>query len=920
PRSVVIAGVEAAVEEVASTLREQGRRTTRLRVSHAFHSPLMEPMLDAFREVAERIAYAPPVIPVVSNLSGQLATGDELASSGYWVRHVRDTVRFADGITALNAHGVTRFLEIGPDGTLTALTRNCTPDDSPALLTPTLRKDSPEHPAVLRAMALLHVNGAVVDWATALPPAAADAPPVDLPTYAFQRTRFWPTVAARTVAPAAGSAAEGDASFWSMLERRGAEEVAETLGVDEDALGSVLPALSDLRRDHVDRAAVNGWRYRVEWEPLELPIQRALPGRWLLLQGPGAAAPVPGLERFVPGLERLTCDVLGREALARALEQAFDGGAPAGVISCLNLPASHTGEAASVAEPHSGVIGTMTLVQALGDIGASAPVWVFTQAGFGPDRVPGDPAQAAVWGFGRVAALEHPERWGGLVDLSPQPGHDELAAVVALLAHGDEDQVAVAGAAVHARRLRPASLPASTTAPPLGGDDSSVPRRLLVTGGTGALGVRVAEWFAGRGTREVVLASRGGADVDGAAGTVARVEAAGAERVEVVSCDVADRAQVAALLDAHQVDGIAHVAGVLDVEPIDTTTPAQVEWAMAAKAQGTLHLEELTRNRDLSVFVVFSSIAGVWGSGGQAAYAAANAVADAVVEARRARGAVGVSVAWGPWAGGGMVSDVGAEELERRGLRTMEPRRALLGLESALAGSDGTVVMADVEWDRFVPAFTSRRPAPFLTGLPGAARVSDGTDTVGAEPGSAAGRPALVEQVATLSPQGRAEALLGHVRRAAARALGHADIGGVGADRAFRDMGFDSLTAVELRNTLIKDTGLPLPTTLVFDHPSPAALAQHLDAELSGGGGTVTTMLADLESSVVRIMRAGLDQDVRTLLGARLKALLGEIEEDGGDGDEDGTGAADGGPSLGDRLEGASDEELFDLISRELEQ
>ncbi|WP_435613743.1 acyltransferase domain-containing protein, partial [Streptomyces sp. bgisy159] len=127
PRSVVIAGVEAAVEEVASTLREQGRRTTRLRVSHAFHSPLMEPMLDAFREVAERIAYAPPVIPVVSNLSGQLATGEELASSEYWVRHVRDTVRFADGVTALNAHGVTRFLEIGPDGTLTALTQNCTP-------------------------------------------------------------------------------------------------------------------------------------------------------------------------------------------------------------------------------------------------------------------------------------------------------------------------------------------------------------------------------------------------------------------------------------------------------------------------------------------------------------------------------------------------------------------------------------------------------------------------------------------------------------------------------------------------------------------------------------------------------------------------------------------------------------------------
>ncbi|MEW1648987.1 MULTISPECIES: phosphopantetheine-binding protein, partial [unclassified Streptomyces] len=225
-------------------------------------------------------------------------------------------------------------------------------------------------------------------------------------------------------------------------------------------------------------------------------------------------------------------------------------------------------------------------------------------------------------------------------------------------------------------------------------------------------------------------------------------------------------------------------------------------------------------------------------------------------------------------------------------------------------GCGGSVVVADVEWERFVPAFTSRRPSPLLTTLPQAAEAMTALPEAS---GPGAALPALVEQVATLSLQARADALLAHVRHAAARALGHADITGVVADRAFRDMGFDSLTAVELRNGLIKDTGLSLPATLVFDHPTPTALAQHLDTELSGGGGTVASMLADLENSIDHIMKADPDQDALTLLGARLRSLLGEIESYGADGDPVGE-------SLGDRLEGASDEELFDLISRELEQ
>jgi acyl carrier protein len=260
-----------------------------------------------------------------------------------------------------------------------------------------------------------------------------------------------------------------------------------------------------------------------------------------------------------------------------------------------------------------------------------------------------------------------------------------------------------------------------------------------------------------------------------------------------------------------------------------------------------------------------------------------------------------------------MVSSAAAVELRRRGLRVMEPARALVGLGRAMEVADGTVVVADVEWERFVPAFTSRRPSSLLTTLPQAAAVTDQGGTP-EQHGGGGVRPALVERVMSLPDADRSAALQHHVRQVAAVALGHADPGAVPADRAFRDMGFDSLTAVELRDRLTKDTGLRLPSTLVFDHPTPAALARHLDAELTGGGGTVTGMLADLETGIARILQADPDRDARALLGTRLRALLAEVE--GVPADETDAGGA----TLSDLLEEASDDELFDLISRELEQ
>ncbi|MDL2082281.1 acyltransferase domain-containing protein, partial [Streptomyces sp. GXMU-J15] len=208
PRSVVVSGDAVAVEEVAAHFRALDRKVTGLRVSHAFHSPLMEPMLADFRAVAESLTYDRPRIPVVSTLTGEAATAEQLMSAEHWVEHVRRPVRFADGVRSLAEQGVTRHVELGPDGTLTALAQSTVDDADDRLFVPVLRTDRPETHSVLWAAAELFTRGAALDW-TALftgRPSASTKAAADLPTYAFQRRRFWPSA---TAVPAQGLGAVG---------------------------------------------------------------------------------------------------------------------------------------------------------------------------------------------------------------------------------------------------------------------------------------------------------------------------------------------------------------------------------------------------------------------------------------------------------------------------------------------------------------------------------------------------------------------------------------------------------------------------------------------------------------------------------------------------------------------------------------
>ncbi|MGW2232262.1 acyltransferase domain-containing protein, partial [Streptomyces formicae] len=449
PSAVVISGVAADVEVVGEKWREAGRKVSRLKVSHAFHSPLMAPMLDDFRAVLECVSYEAPSIPIVSTLTGVRASAEELSSPDYWVRHVRESVRFADAVSTLVADGVGTFVEVGPGGTLTALGRESAPD---AAFVPALRGDRPEALAVTTAAGHLHVRGGTVDWEAFF--AGHVTRRVDLPTYAFQRERYWldAVPADADVDADAASLSPVDARFWGVVEDGDIADLARTLDVSSDApLSAVLPRLSAWRKEQQGRAAVEGWRYGVEWRPVAAGSRR-LEGTWLVVAPAGEdridwvrdALVRNGAEAHVLAVDAESSDWAGQLNGLPALR---------GVVSLLGLA-----DAGESVVP-TGVGATVGLLRALGAAGVSAPLWCLTSGAVA--AAPGDPVagfgQSMVWGLGRVAALELSDRWGGLVDVPDAADESTGDLLVSVLAGLEgEDQVAVRGTGVLGRRLAPA--------------------------------------------------------------------------------------------------------------------------------------------------------------------------------------------------------------------------------------------------------------------------------------------------------------------------------------------------------------------------------------------------------------------------------------------------------------------------------
>ncbi|MEU8953159.1 SDR family NAD(P)-dependent oxidoreductase [Streptomyces sp. NPDC048518] len=457
-----------------------------------------------------------------------------------------------------------------------------------------------------------------------------------------------------------------------------------------------------------------------------------------------------------------------------------------------------------------------------------------------------DVAAAAVWGLVRSAQSENPGRFT-LVDLGP---HDTIAAAMAA-AHRDHDEPQLA---LHDGEIRVPRLVSAETTPDgtegvieadgdLGATETTgtegvdpAAGTVLVTGGTGVLGRLVAghlvrEW----GVLHLLLASRRGEAAPGVSELKAELGELGAS-VTIATADVADAESVAALVTsvdpAHPLTGVIHAAGVLDDAVVTAQTPESLAGVWAAKATAARLLHEATRETPLGLFTVFSSAAASLGSPGQANYAAANAYCDALVQHRRAQGLAGQSIAWGLWqATSGMTGELSQTDLarmKRTGFAALTDEGGLALFDAARAHDRAYVVAADLD-----PRAVTDGLSPLLRTL-----TASGTRRRVASEGLADG--ALAGRLAGLDAEARSQLLTDVVREYVAAVLGHGSAAQVKVDIAFKDLGFDSLTAVELRNRLSAACGERLPATLVFDHPTPQALAAHLAQRLAGAAAATS--------------------------------------------------------------------------------
>ncbi|SDP97546.1 type I polyketide synthase [Lentzea jiangxiensis] len=985
PRSVVLSGVEEAVLEVA-----QRWGFKRLRVSHAFHSVLLEPMLDEFRVVAEGVTYSAPEIPVVSS-------GD-VTSPEYWVRQVREPVRFLDVVRELESAGVRSFVEVGPGATLTALAQDCVREPADLGFVPMIRKGTAEVSGVVAALGEVFARGVPVDWDAFF--AGRGARPVDLPTYAFQSRKYWMSSSSGSgsghplldavVALAdggllcSGRLSAGRVPWLADHEVQGALVVPgvallELAGFAADRVGCevveeltiqsplLLPEQGELEIQLVARAADESGRRpfalhsRVDEEWVENALGVVAPGRGAMTGlgewPPAGVEPVAvtglydelaeaglrygpslrgvrrawrregevfaevGLPKEVgasgfavhPALLDAALHVVGllrpetagsvpfswndvslhgrgatvlrvrlAETVAGAVTLRADDGTGRPVLSVESLsvrplsaerlrrvdslfrvewlPGGSAGvpdevfEVASGTDVRAAVTATLARVRAWLAEHRDRTLTVWTR-GAAADR-----AQAAVRGLLRSAQAEHPGRFT-LV-------HGDAPVVVE-----DEPEVLVRDGRVFVPRLARAKAEPRPVFDPDG--------TVLITGASGVLGGLVARHLVARhGVRHLVLLSRSGAGVDG-------VDAV------PVACDVADRDAVAAVLDAipaaHPLTAVIHAAGVLDDGVIGSLTPDRVDAVLRPKADGAWHLHELTRGLDLSAFVLFSSVAGTVGSPGQANYAAANACLDALAELRHEQGLPAVSLAWGLWADG-MGAKADRSRTSRLGLAAMSADEGLALFDAALGAGEPVLVPA-----RLDPAGLREAPV-LLRGLIAARR-----------PKVAEAEKPVAERLAGLTAAEQLRFVVDLVRSRAAAVLGHATTDAVEETRAFRDLGFDSLSGVDLRNALSAATGLRLPATVVFDHPTPVALAERLLLDLvDRGAPEAHPVLAELDRLEAGLRAAEPDELLLSAVTSRLQILLTRWS--------DKRRAAE---PVDDEIEVAGADELLDLIDAE---
>lgn len=840
PLSSVISGSVAAVEGAMTVAATRGVHAERLRVSHAFHSRLMEPMLEPFARIAAGTTLRAPAIPMALNVTGALLDGEAL-SPGYFVEQARKPVRFADGLRALDQTGVTHFLEIGPHTTLLGLGQATLGDESCFAWLPSLREGTDERQQMLETAAALYTCGVAIDWHALH--RGESRRRVSVPTYVFQCEHYWlpsPNVAAR---PAPGLLLQtidrGDADALTLALAR----TQAATSVEPAQLHAVAQALVELRAEEQRRESVKDWQFSsVLRESPRAPVpswrqRRASAGtRYLILADHGGLGRRLG-EAFVA--QGLSCQVLVEpeelrsqrsEASARGFYEALtnaigelDGSAALNVLFVAGRDLVHApGGAAQelVARQLSVLLRLQWTTQVLCSAPPGPRLWIVGGAG----QNAGGPAEAPLSGFSKTLALEHPELFGGCIELTAEED-GVLAACIEEIVQPERDRFVVLGE--HSRLVpRLTRRGAANT--------TKIARNFegahVITGGFGDLGIRTGRWLAARGARRILVVSRRGARDDAARRYIEELGRLGVEVIAVVADISEERAieQLRAAIDssALPVRGAFHCAGVVDDALLVRQTAEQLESVLMPKVAGALNLARALEGQPLESFVLFGSIASVFGSPGQANYAAANAFLEAFAVSRRHAGQPAQCLSFGPWEDTGMMGRLGSglqERIAAMGFTPMHPDLGVHCLEAALERDEPRLLLAPVDWE-----LAAKNLVPSLWPLVEEFVTAPTKPTTAPESGIR-GAFVVASALRGMRSRERRKRLVRYLQDGVAAVLNYPD--GVLPDpsQGFFSMGLDSLMVVKLLRGVEAGTGVPLSPSVGFEHPTINELARYLD-------------------------------------------------------------------------------------------
>ncbi|WP_442931634.1 type I polyketide synthase [Mycobacterium sp. 050128] len=829
--NTVLSGPAGDLEPAVAGLAADGVRCDWLDTSHAFHSALLDPILDEFESIADRFNYGAPQRIVIDNRTGAALGRSVKLDGAYWRRHARQPVQFAKSVHTLAGLNCKVLLEVGPRPVLTAAALSSWPDPATApRAIASLRRNTADHRQITEAVAEAYVLGHLPEFAAFR---RAHARKLDLPTYPFERRQYW----FRDDRDRPDPQQQPDVRRTEavrLLEEGRIEQLAALLDADSDD-NQALRVLTKLAAQHNQERTTQSIaddRYEIRWEKAPVAPSRAQGAEgasWLLI-GEDCPALAPLVDELIArgqqhrflGLPTSDAD---EEQLADTLRTAAEQHSPLRIVNVAAVDADLGLQTVPSMQSllrmqHRILGGTRRLFRAAVTADLRAPIWLVTR---GAQRVTdGDtvaPEQSSLWGFGRAASLEHPQLWGGLADLAEGTA-DEWARFIGHIsaAHDSasrEDQVALRDQTVYVPRLvRREGQPSGTSL------EIRTEATYLVTGGLGSIGLEIAGYLAAHGAKHLVLTSRRspGEDVQ------KRIDALAAQHgceIRAVAADVADAHDVARLLAGVQppLAGIVHAAGEIGTTPLSNLDDAEVDRVFAGKVWGAWYLSEAAADLRLDFFLSTSSIASVWGGYGQSAYGAANAFLDGMAWRLRERGVWATSVNFGPWSAG-MADAESRARLDQRGIRALSPADALAGLADAAASSSAQGVVARIDWARFLPLYEQAGRRAFLTELE--REVPDAVPPV-----TPSGKTQLVEQLTNAPLQQRKRLLTDYLRDAVAEVT-RVDVAEIREDAGFFDLGMDSLMAVELRRRIEHGVGREIPITLVMDYPRLSDVADYL--------------------------------------------------------------------------------------------